>query len=77
MLQKIVVSMGDLMSKQQLDLNRRSLLKAITIGGTASVAIAATGMNIANATEKSASTSRTKGYQETTHIRNYYDSLRG
>jgi lipid-binding SYLF domain-containing protein len=65
------------LSKQQPDLNRRSLLKAITVGGTASVAITATGMNIAHATEKKASTSRTKGYQETTHIRNYYDSLRG
>jgi len=65
------------MSKQQPDLNRRSVLKAITIGGTASVAIAATGIKVAQATEKSTGTSRTKGYQETTHIRSYYDSLRG
>ncbi|MGX9461298.1 formate dehydrogenase [Shewanella sp. A14] len=65
------------MSKQQPDLNRRALLKAITIGGTASVAIAATGIKVAKATEQSASTINTKGYQETAHIRSYYDSLRG
>ncbi|GGP98792.1 MULTISPECIES: formate dehydrogenase [Shewanella] len=65
------------MSKQQPDLNRRSLLKAITIGSTAGVAIAATGIKVANATEQSASTSHIKGYQETAHIRSYYDSLRG
>ncbi|QDE29552.1 MULTISPECIES: formate dehydrogenase [Shewanella] len=65
------------MSKQQPDLNRRSLLKAITLGGTASVAIAVTGIKVAQATEKSASTSHTNGYQETAHINSYYDSLRG
>ncbi|QIR13122.1 twin-arginine translocation signal domain-containing protein [Shewanella aestuarii] len=65
------------MSKQQADLNRRSLLKALTIGGTASVAIAATGIKVAHATEQSAVKSNTNGYQETAHIRSYYDSLRG
>ena len=65
------------MSKQQPDLNRRHLLKAITIGGTASIAIAASGIKVAQATEKVSSTSQINGYQETIHIRSYYDSLRG
>ena len=65
------------MSKQQADLNRRSLLKALTIGGTASVAIAATGIKVAQADEQIAVKSNTNGYQETAHIRSYYNSLRG
>ncbi|MEI6859281.1 MAG: formate dehydrogenase [Shewanella sp.] len=64
------------MKKQQPDLNRRSLLKALTIGGTASVAIAATGMSAAQATESNTGTKSASGYHETTHIRSYYNSLR-
>ena len=65
------------MSKQQPDLNRRSLLKTLTLGGTAGVAIAATGIKVAHATETKTTTSNTQGYQETAHVRSYYDSLRG
>lgn len=64
------------MKKQQPDLNRRSLLKAITIGGTATVALAATGVNAAQASESNVSDKSTDGYHETTHIRSYYNSLR-
>ena len=64
------------MKKQQPDLNRRSLLKAITIGGTASVAIAASGVSVVNATENKSSVKNTDGYHETAHIRSYYNSLR-
>lgn len=64
------------MKKQQPDLNRRSLLKALTIGGTAGVAIAASGVSVANATEKKSSVENTDGYHETAHIRSYYNSLR-
>ncbi len=64
------------MKKQQPDLNRRSLLKALTIGGTASVALAATGMSTAQATESKVDTKSEVGYHETTHIRSYYNSLR-
>lgn len=65
------------MKKQQPDLNRRSLLKALTIGGTAGVAIAATGVSVAQASENTVSTKSANGYQETAHIRSYYNSLRG
>ncbi|WP_299795706.1 formate dehydrogenase [uncultured Shewanella sp.] len=64
------------MKKQQPDLNRRSLLKALTVGGTASVALAATGVSAAQATESNVSTKRADGYHETAHIRSYYNSLR-
>ncbi|GIU20622.1 MULTISPECIES: twin-arginine translocation signal domain-containing protein [unclassified Shewanella] len=65
------------MKKQQPDLNRRSLLKALTIGGTASVAIAATGVSVAQASESKVRTTNDNGYHETAHIRSYYNSLRG
>ncbi|GIU25191.1 twin-arginine translocation signal domain-containing protein [Shewanella schlegeliana] len=65
------------MKKQQPDLNRRSLLKALTIGGTASVAIAATGVSVAQASESKVSSTNDNGYHETAHIRSYYNSLRG
>ncbi|WP_226685192.1 twin-arginine translocation signal domain-containing protein [Shewanella indica] len=61
------------MKDQKPDLNRRSLLKAITIG---SAAIAATGVNAAQASEPVEAKSATKGYHETAHIRSYYNSLR-
>ena len=64
------------MNKQQPDLNRRSLLKALTIGGTASVAIAATGVSVAQASETKVSSNNDNGYHETAHIRSYYNSLR-
>ncbi|MCG9698078.1 formate dehydrogenase [Shewanella sp. Isolate11] len=64
------------MKKQQPDLARRSLLKAITVGGTASVAIAATGVSVANAAETKTSAKSTDSYHETAHIRSYYNSLR-
>ncbi|WP_076414084.1 formate dehydrogenase [Shewanella sp. UCD-KL12] len=64
------------MNKQQPDLNRRSLLKALTIGGTATVALAATGVNAAQPTERNISTKGAEGYHETAHIRSYYNSLR-
>ncbi|BCV34751.1 MULTISPECIES: twin-arginine translocation signal domain-containing protein [Shewanella] len=64
------------MKDQKPDLNRRSLLKAITIGSAAGAAIAATGVNAAQASEPVEAKSATKGYHETAHIRSYYNSLR-
>ncbi|GGI87013.1 Fnr-inducible formate dehydrogenase accessory protein FdhX [Shewanella hanedai] len=64
------------MKKQQPDLNRRSLLKALTIGGTATVALAATGISAVQATESNVSAKSADGYHETNHIRSYYNSLR-
>ena len=65
------------MKKQQPDLNRRSLLKAITVGSAATAAIAVSGVSVAQATESNISSKNAKGYKETAHIRSYYDSLRG
>ncbi|WP_110458741.1 twin-arginine translocation signal domain-containing protein [Shewanella algidipiscicola] len=64
------------MKKQQPDLNRRSLLKALSIGGTAGVAIAASGVSVAHAAETKPSVKHTDSYHETAHIRSYYNSLR-
>ncbi|GGZ22714.1 MULTISPECIES: twin-arginine translocation signal domain-containing protein [Shewanella] len=64
------------MKDQKPDLNRRSLLKAITIGSAAGAAIAATGVSAAQANEPVEAKSATKGYHETAHIRSYYNSLR-
>ncbi|WP_076414076.1 formate dehydrogenase [Shewanella sp. UCD-KL12] len=64
------------MKKQQPDLNRRSLLKALTIGGTATAALAVTGVSAAQATESNVSAKGADGYHETAHIRSYYNSLR-
>ncbi|WP_338726371.1 twin-arginine translocation signal domain-containing protein [Shewanella baltica] len=62
------------MKQQPSDLSRRSLLKALTVG---SVAIAATGMSVAQASESSKVTTKaSKGYHETAHISSYYNSLR-
>lgn len=65
------------MSKQQPDLQRRNLLKTLTVGGTAGVAIVATGIKVAHATATPSNISNTQGYQETAHVRSFYDSLRG
>ncbi|MDO6619654.1 MULTISPECIES: twin-arginine translocation signal domain-containing protein [unclassified Shewanella] len=65
------------MKKQQPDLNRRSLLKAITVGSAATAAIAVSGVSVAKATESNISIKGSNGYKETAHIRSYYDSLRG
>ncbi|WP_025822024.1 twin-arginine translocation signal domain-containing protein [Shewanella marina] len=66
------------MKKQQPDLSRRSMLKAITVGGAATAALAVTGVSVAQASETSVDAqSKTDGYRETDHIRRYYNSLRG
>ncbi|QLE83756.1 MULTISPECIES: formate dehydrogenase [Shewanella] len=64
------------MKKQQPDLNRRSLLKALTIGGSATAALAVTGVSATQSTESSPVKKNTNGYHETAHIRSFYDSLR-
>ncbi|WP_394204252.1 formate dehydrogenase [Shewanella waksmanii] len=64
------------MKKQQPDLNRRSLLKALTIGGSATAALAVTGVSAAQVTAPTSSKKDTNGYRETAHIRSFYDSLR-
>ncbi|MBV7316067.1 twin-arginine translocation signal domain-containing protein [Shewanella sp. NIFS-20-20] len=64
------------MKKQQPDLNRRSLLKALTVGSAAGAVIATTGVSVAQASEGSKVAKSEDGYHETAHIRAYYNSLR-
>lgn len=65
------------MKEQKPDLQRRSLLKALTIGTAAGVAVAASQVSVAQANESTDSaTTHQDGYRETAHIHNYYNSLR-
>lgn len=64
------------MKDTQPDLNRRSLLKAISVGSAAGVALAATNMAYANNSPVTPSKKNTDGYQDTAHIRSFYNSLR-
>lgn len=64
------------MKKEQPDLNRRSLLKKLTVGSAAGVAVAASGISVANASEGKKTIKNQDGYHETAHIRAYYNSLR-
>ncbi|BDM63745.1 Fnr-inducible formate dehydrogenase accessory protein FdhX [Shewanella sp. NFH-SH190041] len=64
------------MKKQQPDLDRRSLLKALAMGSAAGVAIAAATTGTAQAAESKATAESQDGYHETAHIRAYYNTLR-
>lgn len=64
------------MDKQKADLSRRSLLKALTLGGAATAVVATSGVGIAQAAEPKNAKSSKDGYRETAHIRAYYNSLR-
>jgi len=66
------------MSQEQKKSRREFLKDAAAVSGAA-VVVAATGQNVANADEQVAivSTSKKeKGYKETQHIRDYYNSAR-
>jgi len=59
--------------------SRREFLKGAAAAGGAAVVVATTGQNIAVADEKikTASTNKkAKGYQDTQHVRDYYNSTR-
>lgn len=59
--------------------SRREFLKGAAAAGGAAVVVATTGQNVAIAAEEieTVSTSnKAKGYQETQHVRDYYDSTR-
>ncbi|BDM62597.1 Fnr-inducible formate dehydrogenase accessory protein FdhX [Shewanella sp. NFH-SH190041] len=64
------------MKKSMPDMSRRSLLKKLTVGGAAGVAIAAAGIPAVQANEAKTNTPSKDGYHETAHIRAYYNSLR-
>lgn len=64
------------MKKQQSDLNRRSFLKALTLGSAAGAVIAATHTVQAQEGNTGHQAKSENGYHETAHIRSYYNSLR-
>lgn len=64
---------------QKSNKSRREFLKGAAAAGGAAVVVAATGQNVAVAAEEIETVSagkKEKGYQETQHIRDYYDSTR-
>lgn len=64
--------------KQKSNKSRREFLKGTVAAGGAAAVVAATGSGTVIAAEKveTLNPNKEKGYQETQHIRDYYDSLR-
>lgn len=65
--------------KQKSNKSRREFLKGAVAAGGAAAVVAATGSNAAVAVEEVETASldkKAKGYQETQHIRDYYNSAR-
>jgi hypothetical protein len=64
---------------QKTKQSRRAFLKGAAAASGAAVVVATTGTTVAHATEEVeavASVKKEKGYQETQHIRDYYDTTR-
>jgi len=63
---------------QKSNKSRREFLKGAAAASGAAVVVAATGQKVAVAEEVETVSTRkkAKGYQETQHVRDYYDSLR-
>ena len=65
--------------KQKSDKSRREFLKGTVAAGGAAAVVAATGSSAVMAADETVTVNpgkKVKGYQETQHIRDYYDSLR-
>ena len=64
--------------KQKSNKSRREFLKDTVAAGGAAAVVAATGSSTVIAAEKveTLNPKKVKGYQETQHVRDYYDSLR-
>lgn len=64
--------------KEKSNKSRREFLKGAVATGGAVAIVAATGQNaIAAEAEVVAGPKKSKGYEETQHIRDYYNSTRG
>ncbi|WP_028468913.1 twin-arginine translocation signal domain-containing protein [Neptunomonas japonica] len=65
------------MSQQEKpDTGRRGFLKTLGLAGTAVGAVAVTGTVNAQVTAETEEETKSSGYQETEHVRSYYDTLR-
>jgi len=61
---------------KEIDTSRRTLLKGFTIAAAGAVAAGTTKVAVASDTvEPSEKNVKKKGYRETQHIRDYYDTL--
>ncbi|WP_281628690.1 transcriptional initiation protein Tat [Vibrio sp. St2] len=63
--------------KDNKDVNtsRRDLLKGLTTAAVAGAVVAGTTAAAAEAVQPEKETAKSKGYRETQHIRDYYDTL--
>ena len=64
------------MKKQASDMGRRQLLKALAIGSAAGAVATASGQALAAQPEVAPVAKKGSGYQESDHVRSYYDTLR-
>lgn len=65
------------MSQQEKpDTGRRGFLKTLGLAGTAVGAVAVAGTVNAEVTAETEEEIKSSGYQETEHVRSYYDTLR-
>ena len=62
----------------QSDRSRRDFLKDAIVVGSAAAVVATTGQNVmaAEVSETISVSNKAKGYEETQHVRDYYDSAR-
>jgi len=65
-------------SERKSNMARREFLKGAAAAGGAAVVVAATGRNVmaSENTETITESKKPKGYQETQHVRDYYNSTR-
>lgn len=68
----------ELKENVQSDKSRREFLKGAVVAGSAAAIVASTGNNAmaSEVTESKAVSKKAKGYEETQHVRDYYDSAR-
>ncbi|MGS0681089.1 twin-arginine translocation signal domain-containing protein [Shewanella sp. 125m-7] len=64
------------MKKQASDMGRRQLLKALAIGSAAGAVATASGQALAAQPDTAPIAKKGSGYQESDHVRSYYDTLR-
>ncbi|WP_394390293.1 twin-arginine translocation signal domain-containing protein [Shewanella woodyi] len=64
------------MKKQASDMGRRQLLKALAVGSAAGAVATVSGQAMAASPSEEPVMAKGDGYQETDHVRSYYESLK-
>ncbi len=62
--------------KKQKDKRRQFLKRMVALGGSAAVAVMSKGAAASEHADKPSATPVSKGYQETRHVRDYYEKAR-